>query len=257
MYNFLKERREKKLVKRKDGRQPDELRKFSIEIDFLKYPLGSVLVQMGDTKVICTAMVDEKVPQFLRNTNMGWITAEYSLLPGSSYPRTMRDIDKGRIEGRSQEIQRIIGRTLRICVDLKGIPGMTVWIDTDVIQADGGTRTAAINGGFVALYLALSRMFKRGKIPYFPIRYFIGAVSVGIVSDEILLDLNFSEDFEAQVDMNIVMNEQKKIIEIQGTGEKREFSVEELFKLVKFAWKGINEIINYEKELLKNAISGY
>ncbi|RLD14061.1 MAG: ribonuclease PH [Caldiserica bacterium] len=256
MYNFLKERREK-LVKRKDGRQPDELRKFSIEIDFLKYPLGSVLVQMGDTKVICTAMVEEKVPQFLRNTNMGWITAEYSLLPGSTYPRTMRDIDKGRIEGRSQEIQRIIGRTLRTCVDLKGIPGMTVWIDTDVIQADGGTRTAAINGGFVALYLALSRMFKRGKIPYFPIRYFIGAVSVGIVSDEILLDLNFSEDFEAQVDMNIVMNEQKKIIEIQGTGEKREFSVEELFKLVKFAWKGINEIINYEKELLKNTISGY
>jgi len=245
------------LVKRKDGRQPDELRKFSIAIDFLKYPLGSALVQMGDTKVICTAMIDEKVPQFLRNTNMGWITAEYSLLPGSTYPRTMRDIDKGRIEGRSQEIQRIIGRTLRTCVDLKGISGMTMWIDADVIQADGGTRTAAINGGFVSLYLALSRLFKRGKIPYFPVRYFIGAVSVGIVSDEILLDLNFSEDFEAQVDMNVVMNEQKKIIEIQGTGEKREFSVEELFKLVKLAWKGINEIINYEKELLKDAISGY
>lgn len=245
------------MFKRKDGRKPDELRSFSIEIDFLKYPLGSVLVQMGDTKVICTAMLEDKVPQFLRNTNMGWITAEYSLLPGSTYPRTVRDIDKGRIEGRSQEIQRIIGRTLRTCVDLKGISGMTIWIDTDVIQADGGTRTAAINGGFVSLYLALSRLFKRGKISYFPIRYFIGAVSVGIVYDEILLDLNFSEDFEAQVDMNVVMNEQKKIIEIQGTGEKREFSVEELFKLVKFAWKGINEIINYEKELLKDAISGY
>lgn len=244
-------------MKRKDGRELDELRKFKIDIDILKYPNGSALVQMGDTKVICTAMIEEKVPPFLKNSSQGWISAEYSLLPASTYPRSIRDIDKGRIEGRSQEIQRLIGRALRGCVDLTLIPGLTVWIDTDVLQADGGTRTAAINGGFVALYIALAKLYKNGKIHSFPIRNYIGAVSVGIVNHEIYLDLDFNEDFEADVDLNLVMDENKKIIEIQGTAEKKEFTVEELFKMIKIAWKGINEIIQYEKELLKGFIYSY
>jgi ribonuclease PH len=245
------------LIKRKDGRGNEDIREFKIDIDFLKYPNGSALIQMGDTKVICTAMVEEKVPPFLKNTNSGWITAEYSLLPGSTYPRTIRDIDKGRIEGRSQEIQRLIGRALRAAVDLTAISGLTIWIDTDVIQADGGTRTAAINGGFVAMYIALAKLYKNGKIPYFPIKSFIGAISVGIYNDEIIIDLDFNEDFDAQVDLNLVMNENKKIIEIQGTAEKRDYSLEELFNMIKLGWKGISKIIEYEKELLKKVIYSY
>jgi len=245
------------LIKRKDGRGNEDLRELKIDIDFLKYPNGSALIQMGDTKVICTAMIEEKVPPFLKNSNSGWITAEYSLLPGSTYPRTIRDIDKGRIEGRSQEIQRLIGRALRACVDLTAISGLTIWIDADVIQADGGTRTAAINGGFVAMYIALAKLYKNGKIPYFPIRTFIGAVSVGIYNDEIILDLDFNEDFDAQVDLNLVMNEHKKIIEIQGTAEKRDYSLEELFNMIKVGWKGISKIIEYEKELLKKVVYSY
>lgn len=245
------------MIKRKDGRSNEDIREFKIDIDFLKYPNGSALVHMGDTKVICTAMIEEKVPPFLKNTNSGWITAEYSLLPGSTYPRTIRDIDKGRIEGRSQEIQRLIGRSLRAAVDLTAISGLTIWIDTDVIQADGGTRTAAINGGFVAMYIALAKLYKSGKIPYFPIRNFIGAISVGIYNDEIIVDLDFNEDFEAQVDLNLVMNEHKKIIEIQGTAEKRDYSLEELFNMIKVGWKGIIKIIEYEKELLKKVVYSY
>lgn len=245
------------MIKRKDGRSNEDIREFKIDIDFLKYPNGSALVHMGDTKVICTAMIEEKVPPFLKNTNSGWITAEYSLLPGSTYPRTIRDIDKGRIEGRSQEIQRLIGRSLRAAVDLTAISGLTIWIDTDVIQADGGTRTAAINGGFVAMYIALAKLYKSGKIPYFPIRNFIGAISVGIYNDEIIVDLDFNEDFEAQVDLNLVMNEHKKIIEIQGTAEKRDYSLEELFNMIKVGWKGISKIIEYEKELLKKVVYSY
>lgn len=245
------------MIKRKDGRSNEDIREFKIDIDFLKYPNGSALVHMGDTKVICTAMIEEKVPPFLKNTNSGWITAEYSLLPGSTYPRTIRDIDKGRIEGRSQEIQRLIGRALRAAVDLTAISGLTIWIDTDVIQADGGTRTAAINGGFVAMYIALAKLYKNGKIPYFPIRNFIGAISVGIYNDEIIVDLDFNEDFEAQVDLNLVMNEHKKIIEIQGTAEKRDYSLEELFNMIKVGWKGISKIIEYEKELLKKVVYSY
>jgi len=245
------------LIKRKDGRSNEDIREFKIDIDFLKYPNGSALVQMGDTKVICTAMIEEKVPPFLKNSNSGWITAEYSLLPGSTYPRTIRDIDKGRIEGRSQEIQRLIGRSLRAAVDLTAISGLTIWIDADVIQADGGTRTAAINGGFVAMYIALAKLYKSGKIPYFPIRTFIGAISVGIYNDEIILDLDFNEDFDAQVDLNLVMNEHKKIIEIQGTAEKRDYTLEELFNMIKVGWKGISKIIEYEKELLKKVVYSY
>ncbi|HQO99328.1 MAG TPA: ribonuclease PH, partial [Caldisericia bacterium] len=152
-------------MKRKDERGLEDLRKFKIEIDILKYPNGSALINMGDTRVLCTAMVEEKVPPFLKNTNQGWISAEYSLLPGSTYPRTIRDIDKGRIEGRSQEIQRLIGRALRGCVDLTALQGTTIWIDTDVLQADGGTRTAAINGGFVSMYIALAKLYRNGKLP--------------------------------------------------------------------------------------------
>lgn len=248
---------ELELVKRKDGRGLDELRTLKIETDFLKYPDGSSLIVMGETKVLCTAMIEEKVPPFLKNTKQGWISAEYSLLPGSTYPRTIRDIDKGRIEGRSQEIQRLIGRSLRSCVDLTALQGLTVWIDTDVLQADGGTRTAAINGGFVSLYIALAKLYKNGKLPYFPIKKFIGAVSVGILNDEILLDLDFNEDFDAQVDLNLVMNENKKIVEIQGTAEKKNYTIEELFKMIKVGWKGINQIIEYEKEILKNLVYSY
>ena len=186
-----------------DGRQNDELRDVKITKDYLKHPDGSVLIEMGDTKVICTAMIEDKVPHFLRGRGTGWITSEYSMLPSSTHSRKIRESSKGKIEGRTQEIQRLIGRSLRSVVDLGKLGEKTIWLDCDVIQADGGTRTASITGAFVALALALSKTYKTNL----PLKGYLSAVSVGVVKDEILLDLCYLEDSKAKVDMNIVMTD--------------------------------------------------
>ena len=227
---------------RSDGRAPDQLREVKITLDFIKHAEGSCLIEFGDTKVICTASVEEKVPPFLKGTGQGWITAEYSMLPRATAQRTVREAAKGKLTGRTQEIQRLIGRSLRSAVDLTALGEVTVWIDCDVIQADGGTRTASITGAFVALYRALEKI---GKLE--AVKNFIAAVSVGIVDGQFLLDLNYAEDSMAEVDMNVVMNDQNLFVEIQGTAEGEPFSREDLNNLLNLAEKGIRELISIQK----------
>jgi ribonuclease PH len=230
---------------RVDGRKPEELRKVKIIVDYMKYAEGSCLIEVGDTRVICTVSVEEKVPQFLKGTGQGWITAEYSMLPRSTAQRTVRDINRGRPAGRTQEIQRLIGRALRSAVDLQMLGEITLWVDCDVIQADGGTRTASITGGFVAIYKALEKL---GKLV--ALREFVAGVSVGIVGGEVLLDLTYEEDNLAEVDMNLVMTESGKLVEIQGSGEGATFSKGELLKMLELGEKGIKELIKIQKEVL-------
>jgi len=230
---------------RSDGRRPDQLRPVNIVLDYIKYAEGSCLIEFGDTKVICTASVEEKVPPFLRGTGQGWITAEYSMLPRATAQRTVREAAKGKLTGRTQEIQRLIGRSLRSAVDLSRLGEITLWIDCDVIQADGGTRTASVTGAFVALYRALQRIDKLEAV-----NSFVAAVSVGIVDGVLLLDLNYEEDSKAEVDMNVVMNERGEFAEIQGTGEGRTFTRSELDNLLELASKGIGELIQKQKEVL-------
>lgn len=236
-------------IKRKDGRNFDQLREIKINKNFIKHALGSCFFEMGDTKVICTVNSEDKVPPFLKDTKTGWITAEYSMLPGSTIERTTR---QSNLTGRSQEIQRMIGRSLRGVVDLKKIGERTLWVDCDVIQADGGTRTASITGSFIALVEALNKMRKMGLIAVPVLKDYIAAVSVGIIQGKEFLDLAYSEDSIASVDLNIVMTEKEKIIEIQATAEGMPFSKEELDSLLKLAKKGIKEIISIEKEILKS-----
>ncbi|WFA08922.1 ribonuclease PH [Tissierella sp. Yu-01] len=233
-----------------DNRKNDELRKVNITRDYLMHPYGSVLIEMGDTKVICTAMVEDRVPPFLKGTGTGWITAEYSMLPGSTISRKIRDSSKGRIDGRSQEIQRLIGRSLRSVIDFTKIGERTIWIDCDVIQADGGTRTASITGSFIALVDALYKLHKEGNIKEFPISKYIAAVSVGIGKYGPILDLCYEEDHLALVDMNVVMTDNGDFVEVQGTGENSTFSRIELNTLLDLAEKGNNELINKQKEAL-------
>ena len=230
---------------RSDGRAPDQLRPVKIILDYIKYAEGSCLIEFGDTRVICTASVEEKVPPFLKGTGQGWITAEYSMLPRATAQRTVREAAKGRLTGRTQEIQRLIGRSLRSAVELTELGEITIWIDCDVIQADGGTRTAAITGAFVALYRALERIGKLSAV-----NSFIAAVSVGIVDGVPLLDLTYEEDSMAEVDMNVVMNDRGEFAEVQGTGEGRTFSRKELDNLLELAAKGIGELIARQKEAL-------
>ncbi len=230
---------------RSDGRAPDQLREVKITLDFIKHAEGSCLIEFGDTKVICTASVEEKVPPFLKGTGQGWITAEYSMLPRATAQRTVREAAKGKLTGRTQEIQRLIGRSLRSAVDLTALGEITLWIDCDVIQADGGTRTASVTGAFVALYRALEKI---GKVE--SVRDFIAAVSVGIVDGEFLLDLNYAEDSMAEVDMNVVMNDKGLFVEIQGTAEGEPFSREDLNRLLNLAEKGIKELISLQKNVL-------
>ncbi|NLJ98874.1 MAG: ribonuclease PH [Tissierellia bacterium] len=237
-------------MKRIDNRSFDELRDIKITRNYLKHPQGSVLMEMGDTKIICTAMVEDRVPPFLKGTGSGWVTGEYSMLPGSTKNRKIRDAARGRVEGRSQEIQRLIGRSLRGVVDLSQIGERTIWIDCDVIQADGGTRTASITGGFVALVDALNWLYEQGEIKYIPISNFLSAISVGIVDDMVMLDLCYEEDYKASVDMNIIMTDQDELVEIQGTGEKNSFSKEQLYKLLDLAEKGNRVLIAKQKESL-------
>lgn len=237
-------------MKRIDNRAYDELRNVNITRKYLKHPQGSVLIEMGNTKVICTAMVEDKVPPFLKGTDTGWITAEYSMLPGSTQHRKIRDAVRGRVEGRSQEIQRLIGRSLRGIIDLSKIGERTIWIDCDVIQADGGTRTASITGGFVALVDALNWLYERENIKSIPISNFMSAISVGIVNNIPMLDLCYEEDHRALVDMNVIMTEKNEFVEIQGTGEGSTFSKDELYSLLDLAEKGNNQLIIKQKEAL-------
>ena len=248
----MKKKRRKMSFKRSDKRKPDELREIKIARNYLRDSEGSVLVEMGNTKVICAVSVEYRLPQFLRNEGkkQGWLTAEYDMLPRSASKRIIRDRIQGQIKGRTQEIQRLIGRSLRAVTDLTTFPERTIYLDCDVIQADGGTRTAAINGAFVALYDAFTKMKEKKQIDEFPIKNFVGAISVGIVENNILLDLAFDEDLIADVDMNIVKNDKGEYIEIQGTSERNSFSHEQLQGLLKVADKGIKAIIDFQKSLL-------
>jgi ribonuclease PH len=233
---------------RSDQRKEDQIRPVRISRNYLKYPQGSVLIEMGDTKVICSASVEENVPNFKRGLGGGWVTAEYSMLPGSTAERTQREFNRSR--GRSQEIQRLIGRSLRAVTDLNLLGERTVIVDADVMQADGGTRTAAITGSYVALYDALNVILKEGKIEKNPLKEFLAAVSVGVVGDSLLLDLNYSEDVSAKVDMNVVMTESGKFVEVQGTAEGEPFSHETLNNLLALASQGINKLISEQKRVL-------
>ncbi len=234
---------------RTDRRGADGLRPYRMERRFQRYPAGSVLMEMGNTKVICAASIEERVPFFLKGTGEGWITAEYSLLPSATGTRTQREAAKGRQSGRTQEIQRLIGRALRSVVDTKALGERTIMIDCDVIQADGGTRTASITGAFVALVEACSTFYKKGGI--FPVKDFVSAISVGLSQeDEPLLDLCYEEDSAAIVDMNVVMTGEGRFVEVQGTGEGRPFTHEELSKLLALGEKGCRELISYQKDVL-------
>lgn len=237
-------------MKRVDGRKTDEIRRVKITRNYLKHPQGSVLIEMGDTKVICTAMVEDKVPYFLKGQGTGWITAEYSMLPGSTITRKIREASKGKLEGRTQEIKRLIGRALRSVIDLDAIGERTVWIDCDVIQADGGTRTASITGGFVALVDALNILYNKGELSRIPINNFLSAISVGIVDENRILDLCYAEDSNAKVDMNVVMTGKGEFVEVQGTGEEAPFTRDDLNELLRLAEIGNKELINAQREAL-------
>ncbi len=241
-------------MKRSDGRGAKTLRPVRITRNYLKHAEGSVFIEIGDTKVICSASVEERVPPFLRNTGKGWVTAEYSMLPRSTHTRTSRDSFTGRGNGRAFEIQRLIGRSLRSITDLHSFGERTIWIDCDVIQADGGTRTASITGAYIALVDAFRKMVKNGMIEKIPVKDSVAAISVGKVNGEILLDLNYEEDSQAEVDMNIVMTGGGKFVEIQGTAEGNAFSKEEMDKLIKVALKGIKELTRIQNGLLKEEV---
>ncbi len=233
-----------------DERSFDELRNVRVSDNYLIHPTGSVLIEMGNTKVICTAMIEDKVPFFLKNSGTGWITAEYSMLPASTNKRKIRDASRGKIDGRTQEIQRLIGRALRTVIDLSKIGERTIWIDCDVIQADGGTRTASITGGYIAMVQAINGLYKKGDLNEFPISSYLGAISVGVYNGKSILDLCYEEDSKAFVDMNIVMNDKGEFVEIQGTGEESTFTRKELNELLDLGEKGILELIEMEKQIL-------
>jgi ribonuclease PH len=237
---------------RLDGREVDVMRRVKITSDYLNTAEGSVLIEVGDTKVICTASIEDRVPQFLKDQNRGWITAEYSMLPRSTSVRTSRESATGRIGGRTHEIQRLIGRTMRSVVDLKALGERTIWLDCDVIQADGGTRTASITGAFVALKCAVNYALKNKIIESDPVRDYVAAVSVGIVDGRPLLDLSYVEDSAAEVDMNIVMTGSGKFIEIQGTAETEPFDRNRLNTFLDLAVSGITEIVSIQRSVLEN-----
>jgi ribonuclease PH len=235
---------------RKDGREPDELRPVLFVRDFTEFATGSVLVDFGRTRVLCTASLEDRVPPWLRGTGKGWVTAEYSMLPGSTLERSDREAARGRQSGRTQEIQRLIGRSLRAVTDLEMIAELQITVDCDVLQADGGTRTAAICGGYVALHDAFTRMVASRTIPAHPITDACAAISVGVVDALPHLDLDYSEDVRAEVDMNVVMTGTGRFVEVQGTAEGNPFSRSELDELLALAEKGITEIFELQRNTL-------
>lgn len=232
-----------------DNRAQDALRPVRMSRNYLKYAEGSVLIEVGNTKVLCAATIEDKVPPFLKGSGEGWVTAEYSLLPRSTQQRNAREATRGKVTGRTHEIQRLIGRALRSVIDLKALGERTVWIDCDVIQADGGTRTAAITGAFVALVDAVASVCSDAAKP-FPVKDFLAAVSIGVTKDGVLVDLCYEEDSSAIVDMNVVMTGEGQFVEVQGTGEKRPFSRQELNGMLEVAEKAIYELIECQKDVL-------
>ncbi|PWU21511.1 MAG: ribonuclease PH [Verrucomicrobia bacterium] len=239
-------------VARIDGRAPDQLRQVRFQNDIAPYATGSTLIEWGNTRVICGVTLEEVVPRWMKEQNVtgGWITAEYSMLPYSTLQRKTRDITKGKIDGRSQEIQRLIGRAMRATIDLEKLGSRTIWVDCDVLQADGGTRTAAITGAYVALCLAVRKLMAEGKLREDPMLNAVAAVSVGIVEKQCLLDLCYTEDAAASVDLNLVMNSAGEFIELQGTGEEATFSEAQLGEMLAFGKAGINELLEAQQRAL-------
>lgn len=233
---------------RPDRRQADQLRPHNFQLDFVSNPLASVIIDCGNTKVLCTASIEERVPKFLLNSGQGWLTAEYRLLPGATLPRQGRELM--RLSGRTQEIQRLIGRSLRAAIDLKAIGEKTITIDADVLQADAGTRTAAITGGYVALAHGIKKLIAAGELKTSPLLEPVAAVSVGLIAGEAFLDLNYPEDLAADVDLNIVMNGSLKLIEIQGTAEAHSFERTQLNQMLDLAEKGIKELLAAQQAVL-------
>ncbi len=235
---------------RPDGRQTDELRPVTIDTNVNKYAEGSALIAMGDTRVLCTASVEESVPRFLRQTGGGWVTAEYAMLPRATGTRSVREAARGRLGGRTQEIQRLIGRSLRAVIDMTKLGERTIWLDCDVLQADGGTRTASITGAFVALHLALQHLVDQDLIAAPPISDFVAAISVGIIQGVPQLDLNYQEDSTSDVDMNVVMTGNGNLIEIQGTAEREPFAQESLIQMLGLARQGIEQLVEAQRNTL-------
>jgi len=235
---------------RPSGRQTNELRQVTITRNYTKHAEGSVLIEMGDTKVLCTASVEERIPQFLRGKGEGWVTAEYGMLPRSTGSRMGREAARGKQSGRTQEIQRLIGRSLRAAIDLKALGERSITIDCDVIQADGGTRTASITGAFIALQDAISHLLAKRKIKKNPIHGHVAAISVGIYNGEPVLDLDYAEDSTAETDMNVIMNEAGAYIEIQGTAEGHAFQADELTAMLGLAGEGITDLIEKQRQVL-------
>ena len=235
---------------RSDNRAPDQMRPISILPNYISTAEGSALIEVGNTRVICTASVEETVPPFMRNSGKGWISSEYSMIPRATLTRTPREVNKGRPGGRTHEIQRLIGRSLRAVADLTRLGERTIWIDCDVIQADGGTRTASITGAFVALGLALEKLVQAGTLTSVPLRDFMAAISVGIVDGEILLDLCYEEDSRADVDMNFVMTAGRKFIEVQATAEHQVFDEQQLGKMIAMASQGVQSLIAKQQAIL-------
>lgn len=233
-----------------NGREAHARRPMNLTVNVNKYAEGSVYIEVGDTKVMCTATVEEKVPMFMKGQGKGWVTAEYSMLPRATQTRNQRESAKGKLSGRTMEIQRLIGRALRSVVDLQALGERSITIDCDVLQADGGTRTTSITGAFVALAIAISKIAQKHSLPVFPITDYLASVSVGIVGGETLLDLNYEEDSKAKVDMNVVMTGRGQFVEIQGTGEESPFSREELDRMLQLAESGIREMIAQQQEAL-------
>lgn len=236
---------------RQDGRNNSQLRSVKITRNYIKHAEGSVLIEVGDTKVICTASVEERIPPFKKDSGEGWVTAEYAMLPRATGVRNTRDISKLKLNGRSQEIQRLIGRSLRTIVDFKLLGERTITIDCDVIQADGGTRTASITGGYVALVDACKKLMNNGLISKMPVTGFVAATSVGVVENQELLDLCYIEDSAAEVDMNVIMTDKGEFIEIQATGERTSFDKKRLDILLNLAQTGIDQLIQIQKDVLK------
>jgi ribonuclease PH len=236
---------------RPDGRSPEQLRPVKIETGVNLYAEGSALINMGDTRVLCTASWEDKPAPHKKGSGEGWVTAEYSMLPRATQQRTAREARTGRVDGRTQEIQRLIGRALRAAVNMQLMGERTITVDCDVLQADGGTRTASITGGFVAMHLAFQKAVERNLLRVLPVRQFVSAVSVGIVQGQPRLDLNYLEDFAAQTDMNCVLSEDGRFIEIQGTAEQEPFAREEMDQLLKLAIKGTSELVEAQRRALK------
>ncbi len=240
---------------RGDGRRRDELRVVSLRTDFTRNPLGSVLCEMGNTMVLCTVHHELSVPRFLQGSGRGWVTAEYSMLPGSTDRRSDREVNRGKPSGRTQEIQRLIGRSLRAVVDLDSLGERTFWVDCDVLQADGGTRTASITGAYTALALGLQRLVQRGSFEKIPLLDSVAAISVGLVGGEVVLDLPYEEDSRAEVDFNVVATGSGRFVEVQGTAEKGTFSTDQLGELTALALAGTDELGRIQEKALADAAS--